>query len=409
LDELWRLYASAAISVPRTHMAIVRTQPGPHSKTPGAVTTNVPGKKDLVSEAHSRAASSAVATAIAAAKAIPSHIDLAVPVCRIATFHLNGLGDLLFTLPALLALRESFPGANICAVVRPTLASLLRDSPLVDEILLRPQGGLSQQTTLMLQLRARHIDLVVAFSQSRVTTMLAWSTGAATRAGFASARLEALLTHRVPKDGPPTIEAHLALVRSLGCRAHQHNYRGLVHVSPAQQVIADKILAEHGVSGPFGVVACEASRKRGIKEWPDIHWAAALDELANRLPVVLVGTQPSGAVTKLMRSRAVDLGGCTDLMTLAALCERARLFVGIDSGVMHLAAAMGTPVVGIFGPTDWRLTNPRGVPYRVVRHPVECSPCLLVKCKWDGADHRKCLTRLEPSSVVEAARELIGV
>src|SRR4028119_1292957 len=142
------------------------------------VSTNISRKKSLVGDARSKTASSGVAaTAVVAAKSIASHVELAVPVCRIATFHLNGLGDLLFTLPALLALRESFPGANICAVVRPGLASLLRDSPLVDEILLRPQGGLSKQTTLMLQLRARHIDLVVAFSQSRITTMLAWSTG----------------------------------------------------------------------------------------------------------------------------------------------------------------------------------------------------------------------------------------
>jgi heptosyltransferase-2 len=65
--------------------------------------------------------------------------------------------------------------------------------------------------------------------------------------------------------------------------------------------------------------------------------------------------------------------------------------------------------VGIFGPSDWRLTAPRGVPHRIVRHPVECSPCLLSECKWKGEDERKCLTRLDSPAVVTAARELIGV
>lgn len=357
---------------------------------------------------EAKAVSSGNAAVLSGSTPIPA-VALTVPVRRIATFHLNGLGDLLFTLPALQALRESFPGASICAVVRPALAPLLEDSPYVDEILLRPKGGLSDQTSLMMQLRARHIDICVAFSQSRNTTMLVFGSGASTRIGFESARMEALLTARVPKEGPPRIETHLDLVRALGCRPQHCDYTGLLHVSPAHTQAADALLAEHNLSGPFAIAACEASAKRGIKEWPVEYWAKALDEMAERMPVVLVGTQPTTAVTNAMQHKVIDLGGRTDLPTLAALCSRARLFLGIDSGVMHLAAAMGLPVVGIFGPTDWQLTGPRGVPYRVVRHPVECSPCMQAECKWKGAEERKCLTRLEPPSVITAANELIGL
>ena len=353
--------------------------------------------------------SSGAAAVAAKAKSAVAPVVMSLPIRRIATFHLNGLGDLLFTLPALHAIREGFPGAKISAVVRPALAPLLNDSPLVDEVLLRPKGGLSKQTSLLLQLRARHIDLAVCFSQSRNTTMLAWSSGAATRVGFGAARMEALLTHRVPKEGPPTIETHLDLARALGCHTYQHDYRGLLHVSPAAIQKVDALLDELKIEGPFVVAACEASLRRGIKEWPVEHWARALDALSPRLPVVLVGTAPTTEVSTRMSTHVFDLGGRTDLPALAALCGRARLFIGIDSGVMHLAAAMGTPVIGIYGPSDWRLTSPRGVPHRIVRHPVECSPCLLAQCKWTGLDERKCLTRLEPNQVVEAARELIGV
>ena len=73
------------------------------------------------------------------------------------------------------------------------------------------------------------------------------------------------------------------------------------------------------------------------------------------------------------------------------------------------AAVMKTPVVGIYGPTDWQQTGPRGVPHRIVRHSVECAPCLLAKCKWSGADEKKCLTQIAPAQVVQAARELIGI
>lgn len=360
-----------------------------------------PGGKVI---AVGKAAAVALAPGVAAA-----NITLVTPVLRIATFHMNGLGDLLFTLPALLALRETFPGASICAVVRPALAPLLQDSPFVDEILLRPKGGLSSQASLMAKLHARHIDLAIAFSGSRNTTLLIWATRAAVRAGYADARMEALLTHLVPKVDPPTIEAHLDLVRGIGCAPCKYDYGGLVHISPPAAQKAKSLLLEQGITGPFIIVACEASERRGIKEWPENYWATALDGLAARWPVVLVGTRRSEAVTSHMKNPAIDLGGRTDLPTLAALCGHAALFIGIDSGVLHLAAAMEIPVVGIYGPTDWSRTGPRGVPYHIARHPVECSPCLLAKCKWTGEDERKCLTRLTPDTVVQAARELIGV
>jgi ADP-heptose:LPS heptosyltransferase len=76
---------------------------------------------------------------------------------------------------------------------------------------------------------------------------------------------------------------------------------------------------------------------------------------------------------------------------------------------LHLAATMKTPVVGIYGPTSWKLTGPRGVEHRIVRHPVECSPCFLSQCRWQGEEHRKCLTGLLPDQVVRAARDIIGL
>jgi heptosyltransferase-2 len=352
---------------------------------------------------------SSAATAVASKTALPSTVCLSVPVRRIVTFHLNGLGDLLFTLPALAALRESFPGAHITAVVRPALAPLLQDSPYVDDLLLRPKGGLSAQATLMAKLHAQHFDLAMAFSQSRNTTLLVWSTGATVRAGFTEAKMEALLTHRVPKEGPPRIETHLELARAVGCKPHHHDYGGLLHVGAASSQRAQALLDEARIEGPFILAACAASDKRGIKEWPVEHWIESIKVLSQRWPVIMVGTQPTHAVTAQVGENVWDFGGRTDLPTLAALCGKAKLFCGIDSGVLHLAASMQIPVVGIYGPSDWRLTGPRGVPFRVVRNPVECSPCLLAKCKWDGPEERKCLTRLEPLHLVQAVQELVGV
>jgi lipopolysaccharide heptosyltransferase II len=355
--------------------------------------------------------------ATAGAKALPSNVCLSVPVRRVVTFHLNGLSDLLFTLPALAALRESLPGAAITSVVRPSLAPILEAVPYVDEVWARPKGGLSAQASLMARLHAHHFDIAVVFSQSRNMALLAWSSGASVRAGYVGSKMETLLTHRVPREGPSRIALHLELVRELGCKIPHLDYGGLLHPGTQAQKNAQTLLDEAGIDEPFILVSCAASEKRSIKEWGGDQWAEVVRDLSRSWPIVLAGTAPTPRVSRSLGSmapgpdgapsRVWDFGGRTDVLTLAALCGMARLFVGIDSGVLHMAAAMQTPVVGLYGPSDPHLTGPRGVPQRIVRHEVECSPCLLSECPREGVEHRKCLTRLAPESVVRAVRELM--
>ncbi len=355
-------------------------------------------------------AGSAAAT-FAVSSAAP--VVLCPPIRRIATFHLNSLSDFLFSLPALHALREGFPGAHICAVLRPGLAALLEGSPLVNEILLRPKGGVSAQAALMARLTTHHFDIALAFSQSRQCSLLAFSTRAPVRLGYQGAKMDALLTHHIVCDGPFSMEAALDFVRALGCPARQYDYCGLVQPSPADAKTADALLEARGIGGEFLLAACagveRAYDRRALGEWPAEQWIAALAELSPRWPIVLAGSRAMPAVAQVIGGQIHDFGGKTTLPILAALCGKAKLVLGADSGVLHLAAAMKTPVVGIYGPTDWQQTGPRGVSHRIVRHAVECSPCLLTKCKWQGADERKCLTQIAPTQVVQAARELIGI
>jgi ADP-heptose:LPS heptosyltransferase len=215
---------------------------------------------------------SAVFAALTAPNALACNATLSVPVRRIVTFHSGDLSNLLFSLPALHALRESFHGARICAVMRPALAALMEGSPLVDEVLRRPKGGLSKQTALMLQLRAHHFDVAVAFSPSRNAVMLAWSSGAHMRVGLASAKLEALLTHRVLDDGPATVETYLDLAKALGCAAHQHDYRGLVQPSPAHELAAARLLERNEVREPFVVVSPQLGAYRATPYFEPEHY-----------------------------------------------------------------------------------------------------------------------------------------
>lgn len=344
-------------------------------------------------------ASSGVAVAVNGKVKALSHAGvLSVPIRRIVAFHLNGLDDLLFSLPALAALRDSFPGAVIISVLRPALAPLLRHAPYVDEVWHRPKGGLSAQAALMAKLHAGHFDIAVCFSQNRNMTLLAWSSGAPVRAGYADAKMEALLTHRVAKDGPPRLETHLELARAVGCKTHYLDYGGLLHTGVDAKMRADKLLQERGIAGEFLLAAVAPGEKRHtIRQWPLELWRQSLQVLGARRAVVLVGNAPCAELTHLPAVH--DLGGSTDLETLAALCDRACLFVGPDGGMLHLAAAMQTPVVGIYGPENEKCNHPRGVPFRIVRGNSQAI-------KETEEDQSKSSA---PQQIAHAVAELLGV
>lgn len=284
---------------------------------------------------------------------------MSIPVRRILTIHPNGLESLIFTLPALRALRESFPGARIGSVIPGSLQGLMEESPDVDDILARRHRGISSQTALWVKLREQHFDMAICFSTSRHATLMAFASGAAVRAGFNSARLGRLLTEHVPKESPASVDTYLELMRSLGCRICERSYRDLLPVSPQSLQAADTMIAEHGIRSTFAVVCLVKSTSDAQREL----WEETISALAAKMPVVIVGMN---AVHNLPKALPVaDFSGKTEMPILAALCARAEVCLGNDSGILHLAACVGTPVVRMDDSADGQLQPVRGVPYRL--------------------------------------------
>lgn len=338
-------------------------------------------------------AMSAVATAYAQpASALP--IELCAPVRRIVTFHSGSLREFVFALPALKALRETFDGAHLCVVLREGLAALLEGNALVDEILLRPVGGLSAQAGLMAKLHAHHFDMALTFSTSRKSTLLAWSSGAPLRIGFDGAKMDALLTHRVTKeeDLPLSIESMLDLTRAVGCAPRCLDYTKMLRPAPKFEKESAQILQEKQISGPFLLVAPQAEDSRPAR--PDQSaslWSTVLAELATHHPIVLVGPRTNRALLRKVNEKAAlpilhDLAGEMELPVLAALCEAAQLFIGHAGGTAHLAAAMNTPGV-IICPDQ----TPRDV------------------CRPRGVTHRLLKENADRDELLQATRELIGL
>lgn len=325
---------------------------------------------------------------------------------RIACFHLNQIGDLFFSLPALYNLRAAFPQAYIASVARPHCKELLSLSGLVDEVIERPRRPLGSGFRVLSQLRRERFDLALLFSTSLGMSTLALLSGSRGRVGFARPPTRFFLTHCVPWSPPPSTENNLRLLEAIGCPVTKRDYVGLIQPDESERDEARRILESAGV-GPredFVILGPGTSGGREIKCWSEEGFAEVTDHLAAEfgLRSVVVGSS-GGAKLCSLSPHAADLTGKTSLPALAAILEGAKMFVGVDSGVMHLAAAVATPVVGLFGPSDPNITGPQGKGHRVVCVDMPCRPCLAKSCDFGY----RCMTEITPAMVLDAAESLV--
>jgi lipopolysaccharide heptosyltransferase II len=326
---------------------------------------------------------------------------------RIACFHLNQLGDLLFSLPALYNLRRAFPEAHIASVVRPNLRSLLEMSRLVDEVVERPYGTIWTDIRVSKNLREKKFDIGVLFSTSPAVFLISVLAGIPFRIGFAYSPGRFLLSRTAPFVPPPSTRNNLELVKVMGCSVEKTDYVGLIKPTVESHLEAKRLLASAGLdeSRHYAVLGPGTSGGREVKRWSDEGFAQVAARLAAEysLRSIVVGAS-SGSRIPQINSDVVDLTGRTSVGTLAAILERASLFVGVDSGVMHLAAAVGTPVVALFGPTDPTVTGPQGEGHQVVYMDLPCRPCLKKECKIG----RMCMEDITADKVVTAASYILN-
>ena len=280
---------------------------------------------------------------------LPSPVAVSAPVCRIATFHSASLESLVASLPALVALRESFPGARICSWARVGVLPILENFRAVDEAHARPGGGLSSQAALMARLHAGHFDLALCFSRGSNAVMLTWATGASARAGFVPSHFEAFLTHHVEveKDGSITRGHALELAREVGARSRGTATREYLHIPPEADARALKLLRAGGIETPFVLVAPPQPRRRAPKAEIAVaraDWDGAIEQMAASWPLVVTPRPRAERASKASNHPILSARGKMDALTLAALMNRARGVVGNDAGALALADLLKKPV-----------------------------------------------------------------
>ena len=308
----------------------------------------------------------------------------------------NWIGDVVMTFPALTSVRETMPKARITVLAKPWVADLVRMHPAVDEVLIyeRPgrHDGHRGLLALVGKLRRKQFDAAILLQNAFEAAVIARLAGIPVRAGYSTDGRGLLLTH--PVNRQPAIETvhqsryYLAMLEALGFKPP----RAALSLTPseAQRIAAEQHLERFGIAGRRPLVGMAPGAAYGpAKRWFPERFAAVADRLAERYacPVLLFGSagdRPSTeAVQSAARTALVDVAGRTTLGDAIALIARCDLFVTNDSGLMHVAGALGVPTVAIFGSTNPKTTYPLGERTVLIRRPVDCSPCLKQECPTD--------------------------
>ena len=339
---------------------------------------------------------------------------------RILLIKPSSLGDIVHALPVLAALREAYPAAHIAWLVGNASAPLLEGHPLLDEVIpfdRRRYGRMLQSPRILLDflrfvagLRRRQFDMVVDLQGLIRSGFLSWASGARRRVGFAAARECAWVFYservRCGEADCHAVAKNLRVARALGLHVETPAFPlGL----RAAELAAARALLTAAAGRPLAnFTALIAGARWATKRWRVDRLAGLIDRLHTEgyPPCVVLGAADDRAfadqIVQASATPVVDLVGRTTLRELCAVIALSDLVISHDSGPMHIAAALGKPLVALFGPTDPARTGPYCDSARVVALPLPCAPCLRRHCP---LGHHACMQQLELETVLGHVRE----
>lgn len=345
----------------------------------------------------------------------------------------NWLGDAVMALPAIADVRRHYAAARLVVAARTPVAALFAMVPGVDAVLTLEWRGKALRragrAADIVRIAAECFDAAILFPNSFAAAWLVKRAGVDERWGYARDVRRWLLTRAItpPSGSRHQGEYYQYLVRELGIT--NGPLEPILHVPPDAVTAARQLLAAQGWTDGQPLVAMAPGAAYGTaKRWLPSHFAALIEGLVKNgvgghlkrtrdVRIVLVGSAADRETTAMIRAAlpagddrhlVIDLTGRTSLAELAAVLQLSRVCVSNDSGAMHVAGAVATPVAALFGPTREQETAPlvrHGVERRLFINPVWCRPCMLRECP---IDHR-CMRGLLPEQVRQGISEMLAV
>lgn len=331
-------------------------------------------------------------------------------VGRILIRSTNWLGDAVMTIPAMGMVRKAFPRAEIALVANPGVAELMAEHPCCDEIIVwdkkNSHPGAAGLIRFSRYLRKQRFDLAILFQNAMEAAIMVWLARIPERMGYRTDGRGWLLNRGVPIGSGEKRLHHVDYYLHMLERAGVEGEPGELSLHCTHD---EEGWARDELSGRTWVAVNPGAAFGSAKRWLPERFASAADKIWQEFGthILLLGGADESSIgsriSQRMHAPHLNLIGKTSIRQLLALLSQCRLLLTNDSGPMHIAAALDIPVVALFGSTDHTTTSPRGKFCRIVRHEVDCAPCLKRHCP---TDHR-CMTSIGVDEVTEAVRSLL--
>lgn len=348
---------------------------------------------------------------------------------RILIIRLSALGDVLRTLPAFKAIRRNYPNDFIAWAVEELSSPLLQANPEIDQVLVFPKksivskltsrkgffDGIKELRDFLKTVKDLNFDLVIDFHGLFKSAIISYSTRAPDRIGFTkkfSKEFNFLFNttrYALASDQISRIKRNLELVRKMGLNTNFSE--PFIHISGKDREPVEKFFRQQQIDRKRPVIALHpgTSPETLYKRWEPYRWAVVADKAITDHAAQIIFTWAGAEIemvreiTGLMKYKSVIAPETENICQLAQIFLQSDLFLGGDTGPMHLAAFVKTPVVALFGPTNHIVNEPyTGTPHIIIRKELECSPCRKRKCA-----KRDCMKGIKESDVIRAVTIMI--
>lgn len=336
---------------------------------------------------------------------------------RILIVNVNWIGDVLFSTPAIRAIRKHYPHAYIACMVVPRCREVLELNPHLDELIIydekREYKGLKGKLRLISALKARRFDTVFLFHRSLTRTLMVALSGIKERVGIYNPKRGFLLTKKVEpqRSDVHKVEQFLNIVKAKDILPAGRNME--LFISKEDEAFARGYLKPHGIKEDKPIIVLNPGGNWNLKRWPADKFAELGDKLVELFgaQILITGAEKDielgDKISGMMKHKPVVTCGKTTLRQLAAILRGADLVVSNDSGPMHIAVSQGAKTIALFGPTDPKVTGPYGAgKYVVIRKPLpspDCKiPCYNLRC-----EENACMKAITVGDVIKEANKLL--
>lgn len=340
---------------------------------------------------------------------------------KILIVEVNWLGDVLFTTPAIKALRKKFKDSFIACLIHPRTKDILEGNPNIDEFIVNDEDakykGFLGKSKLVSELKRYKFDLALLFHRSFTRAAITYFAGIHRRVGYGAFKRKLILTDSIPspkKDSQHRIDYYLRIVEHLGCSIEDRLYE--FFTSQDDERFIEEFLRSQQVKKEDFIVCLNPGGNWQPKRWPKENFSLLADRLIDDFGVKIIfsGSKGDSAliddIVRGMKHRPIprDKGpiiaaGKTNLKQLACLFVNSDLVISGDSGPLHIAAAVGSDIIALFGPTSPSVTGPLGRGrIRIIRKPIDCAvPCYNKDCR-----DNLCMKEITVEDVLEQVRSL---